>query len=181
MDERLNKFLEVYRSYTSHEDERCLLNIYYTYTADAFDAKSKCITESFPTDTYPKIAELIRGEVVPPSPRTKMLRQILANEADKVEKLIKYGILGSDDTRNYNVGKSNYSSHLLQPWALWLDYPELTSFDHDIIKRILRTKKQYGITENESRMEDYQKIIHICNERIRQLKIEEQEKVEKDE
>ena len=67
-----------------------------------------------------------------------------------------------DDTRNYNIGNSNYSKHVIQPWSIWIDW-ELNAFDADIIKRVLRTK------EGESRIQDYRKIIHICNERIRQL------------
>ena len=70
-----------------------------------------------------------------------------------------------DDVRSFNVGSSNYSEHIIQPWALWLDYPELTSWDHDILKRVLRTKK------GESRELDYQKIIQICQERLRQIKV----------
>lgn len=81
---------------------------------------------------------------------------------------LKYlGILGDNKVRKYNVGASNYSSneHLIQPWTLWLDYPNLTPFDHDILKRVLREK----ITDG--RILDYQKIIHICEERIRQLNV----------
>ena len=77
-----------------------------------------------------------------------------------------------ENPRYYNVGSSNYSAHIIQPWSIWLDYPELTSWDHDILKRILRTKKTPGMTESESRIEDYRKIIHICKERIRQLSYE---------
>ena len=94
-------------------------------------------------------------------------------------KLDYLGILPSlnnnvEDIRSYNVGESNYSNnkHIIQPWTIWLDYPELTSFDHDIIKRVLRIKKEPTITENKSRIKDYQKIIHICEERIRQLNYE---------
>ena len=71
------------------------------------------------------------------------------------------------DVRSFNIGNSDYSKHLIQPWAIWLDYPELTSWDHDIIKRVLRTKK------GESRILDYEKIIHICEERLLQLKFAE--------
>ena len=76
-----------------------------------------------------------------------------------------------ENTRDYNIGESNYSSddHMIQPWTLWLDYPNLTSFDHDIIKRILREKEESGITKIDSRIKDYKKIIHIAKERIRQL------------
>ena len=79
---------------------------------------------------------------------------------------LKYlGILEGGKVRNHNVGASNYSSneHLIQPWTLWLDYPNLTPFDHDILKRVLREKA------TDSRKLDYQKIIHICEERIRQI------------
>ena len=64
---------------------------------------------------------------------------------DIYNKLVYLGILlrlddDVENTRSYNVGESNYSTgeHVIQPWTLWLDYPNLTSFDHDIIKRILR-------------------------------------------
>ena len=85
--------------------------------------------------------------------------------AELYRKLDYLGILPSVE-RSYNIGKSNYSEHTIQPWSIWLDYPELTSWDHDIIKRVLRTK------EGESRFTDYEKIIHDCEERIRQLRLE---------
>ena len=84
-------------------------------------------------------------------------------------KLSYLGIINPEDEvdiRSFNIGKSDYSTHLIQPWTIWLSYPNLTSWDHDIIKRVLRTK------EGESRKMDYEKIIHDCNERIRQLKYE---------
>ena len=73
------------------------------------------------------------------------------------------------DIRSFNIGTSDYSKHTIQPWSIWLDYPNLTSWDHDIIKRVLRTKK------GESRETDYTKIIHDCEERLRQLKEERDE------
>ena len=91
-------------------------------------------------------------------------------------KLAYLGILPSldddvENTRCYNIGESNYSSndHMIQPWTIWLDYSNLTSFDHDIIKRILREKEEPGSTKIYSRIKDYKKIIHIAKERIRQL------------
>lgn len=66
------------------------------------------------------------------------------------------------NVRDYNVGKSDYAKHTIQPWDIILEYG-LNYWDGDIIKRVLRTK------EGESRRLDYEKIIHICNERIRQL------------
>ncbi len=65
--------------------------------------------------------------------------------------------------RDHNVGTSDYSLHKIQPWDIWLEY-DLNPWDADIIKRILRTK------EGDSRALDYEKVIHICQERIRQLK-----------
>lgn len=66
------------------------------------------------------------------------------------------------DVRSHNVGTSDYSKHIIQPWSIWIDY-NLNPFDADIVKRVLRTK------ENTPRIEDYEKIIHICQERIRQI------------
>ena len=72
----------------------------------------------------------------------------------------------NEDIRSYNVGNSNYSKHKIQPWDIWLDY-NLNPWDADIIKRVLRIK------QGDSRKLDYEKIIHICKERIRQLEIQE--------
>lgn len=82
------------------------------------------------------------------------------------QKLKKLGIIDDSGTRDFNVGNSDYSKHLIQPWAIWIDY-NLNAFDADIIKRVLRTK------EGDSRILDYKKIKHICDERIRQLNNEE--------
>lgn len=76
-----------------------------------------------------------------------------------------------NEVRKRHVGKSNYSQHIIQPWSIWLDY-NLNAWDADIVKRVLRTKTEPGLTEKESRKLDYEKIIHICNERIRQLDLE---------
>lgn len=70
------------------------------------------------------------------------------------------------NVRDYNVGKSDYAKHKIQPWDIILEYG-LNYWDGDIIKRVLRTK------EGESRRLDYEKIIHICQERIRQIDINE--------
>lgn len=76
---------------------------------------------------------------------------------------------GRLDPRSYNVGGSDYSGMELQPYDMWRATPWLTSWDHDIIKRVMRTKKQLGMTKRESRIEDYRKIIHICEVRIADL------------
>ena len=70
------------------------------------------------------------------------------------------------NVRDYNVGKSDYAKHKIQPWDIILEYG-LNYWDGDIVKRVLRTK------EGESRRLDYEKIIHICQERIRQIDINE--------
>ena len=68
----------------------------------------------------------------------------------------------TEDVRSYNVGASNYSKNKIQPWDIWIAY-KLNPWDADIIKRILRTK------ETDSRKLEYEKIIHICKERIRHI------------
>lgn len=72
-------------------------------------------------------------------------------------------------TRGKNVGQSNYSQFKIQPWDIWLEY-KLDPWDADIIKRVLRTKSEGGMTKTESRILDYEKIKHVCDEKIRQLK-----------
>ena len=76
-----------------------------------------------------------------------------------------------NEVRKGHVGQSNYSQHVIQPWSIWLDY-KLNAWDADIVKRVLRTKTEPGLTAKESRKLDYEKIIHICEERIRQLDFE---------
>ena len=73
-----------------------------------------------------------------------------------------------EDVRNYNVGESDYSKHKIQPWTIWQEY-NLNPWDADIVKRVLRHKS------TDSREQDYIKIIHICLERIRQLRQENNE------
>ena len=77
------------------------------------------------------------------------------------DRLQKLGII-PNKVRSMNVGASDYSRHLIQPWAIWQDY-NLNPWDADIIKRVLRHKT------TDTRKMDYEKIIHICQERIRQL------------
>lgn len=86
---------------------------------------------------------------------------------DIFAKLKELGML-PNDVRSHNVGNSDYSAHFIQPWAIWQDH-NLNAWDGDIIKRTLRTKAEKGLTMEESRIMDYEKIIHNCEERIRQL------------
>ena len=73
-----------------------------------------------------------------------------------------------EDIMSFNVGESNYSTKKIQPWHIWEEY-NLNPWDADIVKRVLRTKKQPGKTLVKSRIEDYQKIIHNCQYRIKKL------------
>lgn len=84
------------------------------------------------------------------------------------DRLVYLGILGADDVRGHNVGKSDYSKHLIQPWSIWRDY-DLDPWSADIVKRILRHK------EGESRITDLEEIKHICDELIRQERYVKQE------
>lgn len=94
--------------------------------------------------------------------------------SDLFVKLRDLGIIDDSKVRDHNVGSSNYSKHIIQPWSIWKDY-DLNPWDADIVKRVLRTKKESGKSEIESRIMDYEKIIHICKERIRQLKCDRNE------
>ena len=80
------------------------------------------------------------------------------------DRLQKLGII-PNEVRDMNVGASDYSKHLIQPWAIWQEY-QLNPWDADIIKRVLRHKA------TDTRKMDYEKIIHICEERIRQIDME---------
>ena len=76
----------------------------------------------------------------------------------------------AEEIRNHHVGNSNYSQMPkgYQPWDLWKIF-HMNPFDADILKRLLRTKTEPGMTPQESRKLDYQKIIHVCQERINQI------------
>ena len=84
------------------------------------------------------------------------------------ENLIKLGLI-PNEIRSHNVGKSDYSKHTIQPWSIWIDY-NMDPWDADITKRVCRTKEETGMSWREARIMDYEKIIHNCQEKIRQLK-----------
>lgn len=110
----------------------------------------------------------------PRSPERDHIEAIIKQMPDLHYERLKYlGLIpDGSDVRSHNEGNSNYNdgTHIITPWTIWLDYPELTSWDDDIIKRVLRTKADAGYTPEEQRILDYKKIIHNCQERIRQLK-----------
>lgn len=95
--------------------------------------------------------------------------------SDELYAALEYrGVIDHTGVRDMNVGMSDYANkkHLFTPWAMWIDYPELTPWDHDIMKRVCRKKKEGGLSPLEQRKLDYQKIKHDCDERIRQIDIE---------
>ena len=92
-------------------------------------------------------------------------------EEDIIEDLDKTSAqFEAKEVRNHNVGNSNYSQMPkgYQPWDLWKIF-HMNPFDADILKRLLRTKTEPGMTYQESRKLDYEKIIHVCQERINQI------------
>lgn len=74
-----------------------------------------------------------------------------------------------ENVMSYNVGSSDYSKRKIQPWDIWEEY-KLNAWDADIVKRVLRTKEEPGMTPQEARIMDYEKIIHVCKKRIDQIK-----------
>lgn len=89
-------------------------------------------------------------------PKTKEIPIELYNMLDYL------GLL-PNSVRDHNIGESDYSKHPIQPWTIWLAYPNMNPWDADIVKRVLRDKS------TEPRIQDYKKIIHNAQERIRQI------------
>ena len=75
------------------------------------------------------------------------------------------------DHRTFNVGDSDYASKKIQPWDVWRAW-ELNPWDADIVKRICRTKPVKDEDPRQSRIREYEKIKHVCDERICQFKEE---------
>jgi hypothetical protein len=96
-----------------------------------------------------------------PKPSSEEKRETKEIPAWLFDRLNELGII-PNEVRSFNEGASDYAKHIIQPWAIWLEY-ELNPWDADIVKRVLRHK------ETDTRKLDYEKIIHICQERIRQI------------
>ena len=75
--------------------------------------------------------------------------------------------LGVSDVRSFNIGNSDYAKHKIQPWDVWIAY-RLNPFHADMVKRLLRTKAEGGMSPLEARRLDYEKIKHIAMESKRQ-------------
>lgn len=93
--------------------------------------------------------------------------------ADLYDRLLKLGIIDDSGVRDHNVGASDYPKRTIQAWSIWIDW-ELDPWEADIVKRIGRTKIEPGMTPTHQRILDFNKIIHICQEKIRQLELSEQ-------
>ena len=76
-------------------------------------------------------------------------------------------VLGVSDVRSFNIGNSDYAEHKIQPWDVWIAY-RLNPFHADMVKRLLRTKAEGGMSPLEARRLDYEKIKHIAMECKRQ-------------
>ena len=75
--------------------------------------------------------------------------------------------LGVSDVRSFNIGNSDYAEHKIQPWDVWIA-SRLNPFHADMVKRLLRTKAEGGMSPLEARRLDYEKIKHIAMECKRQ-------------
>lgn len=104
----------------------------------------------------PKVPEDTPNEVANAPKETKEIPIELYNMLDYL------GLL-PNSVRDHNIGESDYSKHPIQPWTIWLAYPNMNPWDADIVKRVLRDKS------TEPRIQDYKKIIHNAQERIRQI------------
>jgi len=93
----------------------------------------------------------------------KCVKCVYDNDLNKCENCIGYDNYDEkEQTRNHNIGNSDYANHKIQVWDIWLEY-NLNPWDADIVKRVLRNK------EGDPRRLDYEKIIYIAQERIRQI------------
>ena len=66
---------------------------------------------------------------------------------------------------DYNIGKSNYAKHKIQPWEIWTEY-KLDPFRADLIKRTLRTKEEEGMSLRETKIQDLEKMQHIIDKML---------------
>ncbi len=99
----------------------------------------------------------------------RLVYQYINRMFDVVSRYREYVSVGPSTTRDRHVGESDYSEKEIQPWDMWIEYA-LNPWDADIQKRLIRTKHIPGMTAAESRIQDYEKMKHICDERIDQIK-----------
>lgn len=132
-----------------------------TLDGQAIHGDAPTSDEIFSEDTEDPQAELL-----------EVWREFFSINERVLCKLIELGVLktAKHSCRDAHVGKSDYSEHIIQPWTIWLEY-NMNAWDADIQKRLLRTKAEPGMTLEEARKLDYQKIIHDAQERIRQLDV----------
>lgn len=100
----------------------------------------------------------------------EQLKTIFELNKDKIEPLVRLGILFDEKTakvRNGNQGKSNYYTLLIQAWSIMNEHSEWTYQEGDIQKRLLRTKAEGGMSQLEARLLDFKKMKHNLEELIR--------------
>ena len=128
------------------------------FTSDIDNAYPYYLSE-IPTDEH--ILKNLDGSNFDPKQLASKIDKNQKEDMSKKEEI--------QDHRKANVGTSNYSKFKIQVWDIWKEY-KLNPWDADIVKRVLRKKS------SDSRIMDYKKIIHVCQERISQLKEEESKK-----
>ena len=91
--------------------------------------------------------------------------------SDELYNKLRYlGIIDESGVRGRNFGAADYNEdHICTPWAIFLDHPDLNFWEQDIIKRILRRK------DTDPRRLELQKMIHDCEEMLRQIDVTEEE------
>jgi hypothetical protein len=145
-----------------HDNLRVIFRFYdgnHVYIVEAEDGICLILPEY-----QAELVERSTAPNIPPDNAPDNANSRLLDE-DTYNAFRRLGILDTS-VRSYNRGASDYSRHIIQPWSIWQDY-NLNPWDADIVKRILRTK------QGDSRRLDYEKIIHICEERIRQIDMED--------
>lgn len=83
--------------------------------------------------------ELAQADLDDADPHHLVHKHDMLIPADTYDALRRLGILDTS-VRSHNVGESDYSQHIIQPWSVIQEY-RLNYWDGDIIKRVLRHKQ----------------------------------------
>ena len=164
------------RSAATGEDLRTIMENFHVHDNEPNHCSGKCChgkKRVEVTDDQDEVEPVMKKtEYDPVDEYNKTIENISYDslKADDVHHVLK--VLGMENNskasvRDHNVGCSNYSKHKIQPWDIWEEY-NLNPWDADIVKRVLREKED-GRPATVTRIEDYDKIIHVCQERIRQI------------
>lgn len=167
------------RSAATGEDLRSILEKFHVHDEETKCSCNKCHCHGKRhvevTDDQDEVEPVMEVKYEPadiPEKRKKAMEKI-NEELKKIEDTDSFlkGFSKENNSkasvRDHNVGCSDYSKHKIQPWDIWEEY-NLNPWDADIVKRVLREKED-GRPATVTRIEDYNKIIHVCQERIRQI------------